>query len=51
MQEAIQPKPPALEMAATKSADEIHIIVPPIIGYLIFNISVIFVWNMNNLLF
>jgi len=41
MGEEIIPSPPALEIAAAKSALVIHIMVPPIIGYLMSNIFVI----------
>jgi hypothetical protein len=40
MAEARIPSPPASEIAAVNSDFEIHIMVPPIIGYWIPNLSV-----------
>ena len=45
--EAMMPNPPALEMAATKSASLIHIMVPPMMGYWVPNILVICVSIMS----
>jgi len=42
--------PPALEMAAQKPGLQSHIMAPQIMGYLIPNISVMAVLNMNDLL-
>jgi hypothetical protein len=44
------PNPPAFEMDATNSGLVIHIMHPPTMGYLIPNISVIFVLIISSLL-